>query len=172
MTKGNDVLPSRSVSSTRRQPPPRCLLNANVCVDVHAFDCAHCSLFLQPPDPLQHLFWGEIEMDCVAQYFIIINYTECCYSDTRDNYFTTDFFLYALLSLSLLLPSSKPFRSCSELVLHKLPSGILNQSPATKGESVWLITEQCAQHACGQTHTEREGEGPLSEELTLLQKTW
>jgi len=78
-------------------------------------------------------------MDCVAQYFIDINFTECCYSDTGDNYFTTDFFLSAFLSL--FLPSSKPFHSCRELVLHKLPSGILNQSPATKGESVWLITK-------------------------------
>lgn len=115
-------------------------------------------------------------MDCVAQYFIDINFTECCYSDTRDNYFTTDFFLFAFflsLSRSLFLPSSKPFHSCRELVLHKLPSGILNQSPATKGESVWLITERRAQHACRQTHTEqREGEGPLSKKLTLLQKTW
>lgn len=93
-------------------------------------------------------------MDCVAQYFIDINFTECCHSDTGDNYFTTDFFLYALLSPSLFLPSSKPFHSCRELVLHKLPRGILNQSPATKGESVWLITEQCTQHAL-QTNTHR-----------------
>ena len=33
-------------------------------------------------------------MDCVAQYFIIdINFSECCYGDTEDNYFNTDFFL-------------------------------------------------------------------------------
>lgn len=75
-------------------------------------------------------------------------------------------------SVCLFLPSSKPFHSCRELVLHKLPSGILNQSPATKGESVWLITERCAQHACRQTHREEEGEEPLSEGLTPLQTTW
>lgn len=119
-------------------------------------------------------------MDCVARYFIDISFSGCCYSDAGDNYFTTDLFLSPLLPLSLsplpllplCLPPPKPFHSCRELVLHKLPGGILNQSPATKGESVWLITEWCAQHACRQTHTEEEGEEPLSEELTPLQKTW
>lgn len=46
-------------------------------------------------------------MDCVAQYFIDINFTECCYSDTGDNYFTTDFFLSAIsLPLFFCLPPS------------------------------------------------------------------
>ena len=110
-----------------------------------------CSIFLFSFS----FFWGEIEMDCVAQYFIDINFTECCYSDTGDNYFTTDFFLSAflplplplhppLLSLSLFSAflRAPPSHSCRELVLHKLPRwNILNQSPATKGESVWLITK-------------------------------
>lgn len=123
-------------------------------------------------------FWGEIEMDCVARYFIIdINFSECCYGDTGDNYFSTDFFLSALPLLPptplSFLPPSKPFHSCWVLVLHKLPSGILNQSPATKGESLWLITERRAHNAHRQTHGEAKGGWSLrARKLTPLQKTW
>lgn len=77
------------------------------------------------------------------------------------------------LSPLSLLPPSKPFHSCWVLVLHKLPSGILNQSPATKGESLWLITERRAHDTHRQTHEEAKGGWSLrARKLTPLQKTW
>lgn len=61
-----------SVSSARHQPPLPCMcVCERVYVSVCVFVCSHIKK--KPPRP----FRGEIEMDCVAQYFIIdINFSE------------------------------------------------------------------------------------------------
>lgn len=49
----------------------------------------------------------------------------------------------------------------------------MNQSPATKGESLWLITELRAHNAHRKTHREAKGGWSLrARKLTPLQKTW
>jgi len=51
-----------------------------------------------------------IQSDCAVQYFIDISLKDCCYSDTRDNYFLPVFF-------EMFLPPPLPgsSHSCGEL---------------------------------------------------------
>lgn len=157
-----------SVSSARHQPPLPCMC---VCVSVCVRLCA-------PTLKTKHHVLSEVKLKWIVVLNILLltsTSQKCCYSDTGDNYFTTDFFLSAPpLPLLSFLPPSKPFHSCRVLVLHKLPGGILNQSPATKGESLWLIAKRRRAHAAHrQTHGQAEGGWSLrARKLTPLQKTW
>lgn len=138
-----------------------------------------CVCLCVPTLKKNHHVLSEVKLKWIVLLNILLltsTSQKCCYSDTGDNYFTTDFFLSVPPPLPPLsfLPPSKPFHSCRVLVLHKLPGGILNQSPATKGESLWLIAKRRRAHAAHrQTHREAEGGWSLrARKLTPLQKTW
>lgn len=54
----------------------------------------------------------HIQSDCAVQYFIDISLKDCCYSDTRDNYFLPQSFLRCFYPLLCLAPAI-PVENCS-----------------------------------------------------------
>lgn len=75
--------------------------------------------------PHRQSFSHQIQHACATvQYFIDTSLKDCCYSDTRDNYFLPQSFCSEIFSP----PSTawlQPF--LWRIVLHKSASGILNQ---------------------------------------------